>query len=231
MWPPARLSSRAPGPGSDIRVIVPEELLAFCVVAAVFSVSPGPDTLLVVNRALNHGRRLALLTALGSASGLVAWGLLSALGIAAIFSTSATAFAVLKLLGAAYLIILGLRALRRAHRGDAGSPGDPMDREAAPRWAFRQGLLTNLLNAKAGVFFVAILPQFITPRDDTLAATLVFAVVDALASLLALSCYTAVALAAAGLLRRPAARRALDRVTGAILVGLGVRLASAGSAH
>jgi threonine/homoserine/homoserine lactone efflux protein len=209
---------------------VPDELLGFCVVAALFSVSPGPDTLLVVNRALNHGRRLALLTALGSASGLVAWGLLSALGIAAIFSTSATAFAILKLLGAAYLMMLGLQAIRRAHRS-AREPAstsfdEPVRRPAAPRWAFRQGLLTNLLNAKAGVFFVAVLPQFITPRDDTLTATLVFAVVDAVASLLALSCYTAVALAAAGLLRRPAARRAVDRVTGAILLILGTRLAT-----
>jgi threonine/homoserine/homoserine lactone efflux protein len=208
---------------------VPDELLAFCAVAAVFSVSPGPDTLLVVNRALSHGRRVALLTALGSASGLVAWGLLSALGIAAIFNTSATAFAILKLLGAGYLIFLGLQAMRRAQmsaREPARSRADDPERPpAAPRWPFRQGLLTNLLNAKAGVFFVAILPQFITPRDDALTATMVFAVTDAFASLLALSCYTALALAAAGALRRPAARRAIDRVTGGVFVLLGARLA------
>ena len=197
--------------------LVPEELLAFCAVAAVFAVSPGPDTLLVVNRALSHGRRLALLTALGSASGLVAWGLLSAIGVAAIFSTSATAFAALKLLGAGYLIFLGLQALmRREH---------PRRPAAVPGGAFRQGLLTNLLNPKAGVFFVAILPQFIMPGDDALTATLVFAVTDAFASLLALSCYIALALAVAGALRRPAARRAVDRVTGGVLVLLGARLA------
>jgi threonine/homoserine/homoserine lactone efflux protein len=213
-------------------VILPDELIAFCAVAAVFSLSPGPDTLLVVNRALSHGSRLALLTALGSASGLVAWGLLSAIGIAALFSTSATAFAILKLLGAAYLILLGLQAIRRAHRsaGEA-APASPADRtRLPPRSAYRQGLLTNLLNAKAGVFFVAILPQFITPRDDTFTATLIFAVVDAVASLAALSCYTALALAAAGLLRRPAARRAVDRVTGTLLVALGARLATASRA-
>lgn len=215
--------------------MVPQELLAFCAVAAVFAVSPGPDALLVVNRALNQGRRLALLTALGSASGLVAWGLLSALGIAAILSRSATAFTVLKTLGAAYLILLGLQAIRRARRSAAepkSMPGEQsIRRPVAPGAAFRQGLLTNLLNAKAGVFFVAILPQFITPQDDTLTATLVFAVVDAIASLLALSCYTALALAAAGVLRRPAARRTVDRVTGAILVLLGARLATAARAH
>jgi threonine/homoserine/homoserine lactone efflux protein len=212
---------------------VPDELLAFCAVAAVFSVSPGPDTLLVVNRALSHGRRVALLTALGSASGLVAWGLLSALGIAAIFNTSATAFAILKLLGAGYLVFLGVQAMRRAQMSaqmSAREPArsradDPEHPPAAPRWPFRQGLLTNLINAKAGVFFVAILPQFITPRDDALTATMVFALTDAFASLLALSCYTALALAAAGALRRPAARRAIDRVTGGVFVLLGARLA------
>jgi RhtB (resistance to homoserine/threonine) family protein len=208
--------------------VVPHELLAFCAIAAVFSVSPGPDTLLVVNRAVSHGRRLALLTALGSASGLVAWGVLSALGIAAVLSASATAFAILKLLGAAYLIFLGVQAIRRAHRSArdpaTGDSDDETRPAAAPR-AFRQGLLTNLLNAKAGVFFVAILPQFITPRDDALTATLVFAVVDALVSLVALSCYTALALAVGRTLRRPAARRAFDRVTGAVLVTIGARLA------
>jgi RhtB (resistance to homoserine/threonine) family protein len=209
--------------------LVPDELAAFCAVAALFSVSPGPDTLLVVNRALTDGRRLALLTALGSASGLVVWGLLSALGIAAIFSTSATAFAILKLLGAGYLIFLGLQALRRANRSAretaSSRRADPESPPATPNRAFRQGLLTNLLNAKAGVFFVAILPQFLTPSDDALTATLIFAVTDAFASLLALSCYTALALAAAGALRRPAARRAIDRVTGGVLVLLGARLA------
>jgi RhtB (resistance to homoserine/threonine) family protein len=209
---------------------MPEELLAFGVVAAVFSISPGPDTLLVVNRAISQGRSPALLTALGSATGLVAWGLLSALGIAAALSTSATAFATLKLFGAAYLIFLGLQALRRAHRSarePAGSHRHSPDRPAVPpHRAFRQGLLTNLLNPKAGIFFVAVLPQFVTPRDDALMATLVFAVMDALTSLLALSCYTGLALAAAGVMRRPAVRRAVDRMTGGVLVILGARLAA-----
>ena len=206
-------------------LLVPEQLLAFCAMAAVFSVSPGPDTVLVVNRALQHGRRVALLTAMGSASGLVAWGLLSALGVAAILSTSATAFALLKLGGAGYLVFLGLQALRGAHRS-ARDPAvaSPDDHAPDSPRAFRQGLLTNLLNPKAGVFFVAVLPQFVTARDHVLAATLTFAVVDAFLSLLALSLYTAVALAAADALQSPAARRAIDRVTGGALVLAGARL-------
>jgi threonine/homoserine/homoserine lactone efflux protein len=215
-------------------VTMPDRLLAFCVVAAVFSVSPGPDTLLVVNRALTHGRGVALMTALGSASGLVAWGLLSAVGIAGVLSTSATAFTILKLVGAAYLVLLGVRAIGRA-RHIAAEPavpagGDPPG-STGPRQAFRQGLLSNLLNAKAGVFFVAIVPQFMTVRDDALSATMVFAVVDAFASVAALSCYAAVALAAARLLRQPAARRAVDRLSGAVLIGLGAKIATAGTAH
>jgi threonine/homoserine/homoserine lactone efflux protein len=209
--------------------LVPDELLAFCAVAAVFSASPGPDTMLVVNRALTDGRRPALFTALGSASGLVAWGLLSALGVAAVFNTSATAFAMLKLLGAGYLVFLGVRAIGRARRSarDSASPAadTPTRARAAAPQAFRQGLTTNLLNPKAGVFFVAILPQFITPHDDAITATVFFAVLDAFASFLALSCYAGLALAAAAVLRTPAARRVIDRVTGAVLVVLGARLA------
>jgi threonine/homoserine/homoserine lactone efflux protein len=200
---------------------MPEELLAFGAVAALFSVSPGPDTLLVVNRAISQGRSPALLTALGSATGLVVWGLLSAVGVAAVLETSATAFATLKLGGAGYLIFLGTQAMRRgSQKCDPDLPAAP------PRWAFRQGLLTNLLNPKAGIFFVAVLPQFVRPHDDALMATMVFAVTDALTSLLALSCYTAVALAAAGVMRRPAVRRTMDRVTGGVLIALGARLAA-----
>ena len=140
----------------------------------------------------------------------------------------------LKLAGAAYLIVLGLLAIRRARRDAAEqlpaasrstSPATATGRRP-PRWAYGQGLLTNLLNPKAGVFFVAVLPQFVGPGENVLATTVIFAAVDAVISLLALVLYGTLALGAGSLLRRPAARRALDRVTGAILVAFGVRLAA-----
>jgi threonine/homoserine/homoserine lactone efflux protein len=199
-------------------------------VAVVFSLSPGPDTVLVVNRALGHGCRTALVTALGSASGLLVWGIASAVGIAAVFRASATAFTAMRLAGAAYLVVLGLQAIHRARQQAAESAQAPVpgltERRQPPRRRFRQGLLTNLLNPKAGAFFVAVLPQFIGVDQSVLATTLFFATLDAGIAMIAPSLYTMLALGAGALLRRPAARRAVDRVSGAILIVLGIRLAA-----
>lgn len=206
--------------------LMPSQFLGFVAVAAVFCLTPGPDTVLVVNRALGLGRRHALLTATGSACGLVAWGALASVGVAAIFETSATAFTTLKLVGSGYLVLLGIQALLRAHRDAAAASADAHPAERTHPSAFRQGLLTNLLNPKAGVFFVAVMPQFIAGDDNVLMGTLLLAVLDAILSLTALSLYTMVALTSQRLLRRQVARRAMDRVSGAVLIGLGVRLAA-----
>ena len=207
-------------------------LLPFCAVAVLFSLSPGPDTVLVVSRALAHGPRSALLTALGCASGLLVWGIASAVGVAAIFNASATLFTALKLAGAGYLILLGLQAIRRAHHDAAEvtetTGAQTTNRRQPPRWTFRQGLLTNLLNPKAGVFFIAVLPQFVDATDSVLTTTLIFAIVDACISMFALSLYMTLALGAGTLLRRPAARRAVDRISGASLIIFGIRLAISG---
>ena len=209
---------------------MPSELFSFCVVAMLFALSPGPDTVLVVSRALAHGRHSALRTALGCASGLLVWGIASAVGVAAIFNASATLFTALKLAGAAYLIVLGLHAIGRAHHHASKAiqtmGAQPPHRPQPPRWTFRHGLLTNLLNPKAGVFFIAVLPQFIHASDNVLTTTLIFAVVDACISMFALSLYMTLALGAGSLLRRPAAGRAVDRISGASLIIFGIRLAT-----
>ena len=200
---------------------MPEHLWAFLGVAAVFSFIPGPDALLVVNRSLSYGRRTALLTATGCAAGLTVWAALSSLGLAAIFDASAVAFSVLKFVGVAYLMLLGVQALRSSwQRDDRTAPN-----AAPPRRPFVQGLLTNLLNPKAGAFFVAVLPQFVAPGESVLPTTLVFGAIDSLVSLAALSAYCALALVVGAALRAPRARQLLDRLTGVILIGLGVRLA------
>jgi RhtB (resistance to homoserine/threonine) family protein len=208
---------------------MPTQLWPFIAIGTVFSLSPGPDTVLVVNRALGAGRKDALVTALGSASGLLVWGVASAFGIAAIFAASAVAFTGLKIVGAGYLLYLGIQAILRARR-HATQAADSMSEESShvtdsPRRAFQRGLFTNLLNPKAGAFFVAILPQFISPGEDVLATTLIFAAVDAGLSMSALSLYAFLALATGRILRRASTRRIFDRVTGIILVALGVRLA------
>jgi threonine/homoserine/homoserine lactone efflux protein len=146
------------------------------------------------------------------------WGAASACGVAAVLNASAEVFTAVKLAGAGYLVWLGLKAVR--HAGDHGASGRA--RAGSP---FRQGLLCNLLNPKAGIFFTALLPQFVSPDDPALLVSLLMTAIAAAASLAWLSLYATVVPRAGDVLRRPPVRRALDRATGAVLIGLGVRLA------
>jgi threonine/homoserine/homoserine lactone efflux protein len=192
---------------------------AFIAVAAVLTLTPGVDMALVTRTALERGPRAARLTAAGICSGLLVWAALSALGVAAVLSASAEVYTVLRLAGAAYLLFLGVQALLRA----AGP-----DRVEAPRAhgaPFRQGLVTNLLNPKIAVFYTTFLPQFIGPHQPVLLTSLLLASIHAALSLLWLSAYGTVVARAGDVLRRGRARRALEALSGAVLVGLGVRLA------
>jgi RhtB (resistance to homoserine/threonine) family protein len=193
-------------------------LLPFVGAAIVIALTPGADTALVVRTALVAGAAPARRTALGTVSGLMVWGAASACGVAAILNASAEAYTTVKLAGAAYLIWLGIQAIRRAgeHEPAGGAQsGSP----------FRQGLLCNLLNPKAGVFFTALLPQFVSPQDPALAVSLLLTAIAAVTSLMWLTVYATLVPRAGDVLRRPSVRRALDRVTGTVLIGLGVRLA------
>ena len=194
-------------------------ILAFTAVAALLTITPGVDMALVTRTALERGPRAARFTAAGICSGLLVWAVLSAVGVAALLATSAEVYTVLRLAGAAYLIYLGVQGLLRA----AGP-----DRIEAPRTQgspFRQGLTTNLLNPKIAVFYTTFLPQFIGPHDPVFATSLLLASIHAALSLVWLSGYGSFVARAGDLLRRGRARRALDAVSGFVLVGLGVRLA------
>jgi threonine/homoserine/homoserine lactone efflux protein len=195
------------------------QLLPFVGAAVLIALTPGADTALVVRNALVAGAPAARRTALGSTSGLLVWGAASACGIAAVLAASAAVFTTVKLAGAAYLIWLGLRAILRA---GAHAPEERRARGGSP---FRQGLLCNLLNPKAGVFFTALLPQFVSPQDPVLVVSLLMTAIAAVASLAWLSVYAALVPRAGDVLRRPPVRRALDRLTGVVLIGLGARLA------
>jgi threonine/homoserine/homoserine lactone efflux protein len=201
-------------------------LLAFAGVAAVIVVVPGPDMALVLRNGLRGGRRAALATALGINAGLVVWALAAALGVAALLQASATAFTLLKLAGAAYLAYLGLRLLLDSFRSRR-----PVNEVAAPApalpagAALRQGLLTNLLNPKVAVVFTTLIPQFVEPGAGAGTQTVALAAIFVLMGLIWLTAY---ALAVAGVgrvLARPGVRAWVERVTGAILVALGFRLA------
>jgi RhtB (resistance to homoserine/threonine) family protein len=204
------------------------EVLAFTAVAALLTVAPGPDTFLVVRNSLRGGRRDGVATALGISSGLWFHALLSAIGVSAVLAHSATAFLVLKAGGAAYLAWLGLQSLRAA----AGSPARlPMD--AAPparvtgRRSFREGLLTNLLNPKVIVFYLALLPQFISPGDPVIAKSLLLAAIHGVLGIAWLAFVSWGVDRSRQLFLRPRPRRFMDGLCGLVLVGFGLRLALA----
>lgn len=201
-------------------------LWLFVGIAAVVIVVPGPDTAIVTKNALLHGRRAALGTSFGVSTGLAVWTVASALGVASIVRASDTAFTVLKLIGAAYLVWLGIQALRAAGRVRS----DP-DRESARRTAldgrrgFRQGLLSDLANPKIGAFFTGLLPQFAGAGHSVLLPFLVLGGLFVLMTVVWLCGYALVAVRASAVLQRPRVKAAIDRVSGAILIGFGIRLA------
>lgn len=197
-------------------------MLAFAGVVAVIVVVPGPDMALVLQNGLARGRRAALETALGINAGLLVWAVAAALGIAALLHASAPAFTALKLAGAAYLVWLGLRALRDAWRGGAGPEERPALRQSSP---FRQGLLTNLLNPKIALVFTTLIPQFVDPGKPAVAQTLLLAAVFICMGLVWLTSYALLVARIGALLRRSPVRRVLNAVTGTVLTALGVRVA------
>jgi threonine/homoserine/homoserine lactone efflux protein len=208
----------------DGGVTVGTAVLTFAVVALALTLTPGLDTALVLRAALTRGRREAAATALGIVTGLFVWGAAAAVGVSALLTASQVCYDVLRAAGAAYLLWFGLRLLVRAVRGSAGADQDAVVRGSAWR-AARQGLVTNLLNPKIGVFYVALLPQFLPPGSDPLAMGLLLAGVHGVMSLAWFAVLITLASVLGRWLRRPATARTIDGVTGTTLIGFGVKLA------
>ena len=190
-------------------------------VLALLTVSPGADMALVAKITLERGRRDALLATMGICSGLLVHATASALGLSVILATSAEAFTVVKLVGAAYLVYLGVQALRSSFRHETVAAVAPR-RGTAP---FVQGLLSNVLNPKVAVFYLTFMPQFMSPGDNVLVRSLAFAVAHGIMGLAWLTAYAYVLSRISVVLGRSGVRRWLERVTGAVLVALGLRLA------
>jgi threonine/homoserine/homoserine lactone efflux protein len=203
------------------------ELVAFVPVAAVVICTPGPDTALTIRNALAGGRAAGILTAAGVAIGQGVWTVAASLGLTGLLRASAPAFLALKVAGAAYLIFLGIQSLRaaRARRGH-----DAVDAQARqpmrPVRALRQGLLNDLGNPKMAGFFVGLLPQFAGTGRGSLVAFLGFGFLFCLLTFCWLTFYSLVVARARALFDRPRIRRALDALTGCVLIGLGIRLAA-----
>lgn len=204
-------------------------LWAFVGVAALVIVTPGPDTALTVRNALLGGRAGGAATALGVALGQAVWTLAASAGIAALLVASEPAFVAVKLVGAAYLVFLGLQSLRAAWRGggdEHASVAGTATRRLRPAVALRQGVINDLGNPKMAVFFTTLLPQFAPSDGPTFATLLAFGLLFCAMTFAWLLAYSVVVARAGEALRRPRIRRTLDAVMGAALLALGVRVAA-----
>lgn len=194
--------------------------LAGLAVLALLTVSPGADMALVAKITLERGRRAALLATIGICSGLLVHATASALGLSVILATSAEAFTIVKLAGAAYLAYLGVQALRSSFRPEVAE-GAPPRRRANP---YLQGVFSNVLNPKVAVFYLTFLPQFMSPGDNVLARSLAFALAHGVMGIVWLSAYAYVLSRVSAVLGGTSVRRWLERVTGGVLIALGARL-------
>jgi len=198
----------------------------FLVAVIALVLTPGQDTMFIVGRSLSGGSRCGLAAAAGVCVGSMVHTLAAAFGLSVLLATSAAAFAVVKFAGALYLIYLGAKLLlsRLPASGLATVAGA---RSVRPSQAFLQGILTNVLNPKVALFFLAFLPQFIDAAHPSKVAA--FLLLGATFITLGTAWSVVLALGAARLqgffMRRPGARVALDRTVGGLFVALGVRLA------
>lgn len=201
-------------------------LLAFAAFAAVLTITPGLDTVLVLRTTAGRGRRAGFAAALGISVGCLCWALASALGISALLTASRLGYEVLRWLGVGYLCWLGVRTLWTARRPEP-STVDVEPEPARTGAALRTGLGTNLLNPKVGAFYLSVLPQFLPAGVDPLLAGTALGAVHVLEGALWLSLLILAVDRAGRWLSGPAVRRRLDQVTGVVFLGFGAKLAVA----
>ncbi|MFI0371214.1 LysE family translocator [Actinomadura sp. 1N219] len=198
--------------------------LAFAAVAALVTITPGVDTMLVLRTTVTSGRRTGYLASAGVASGLLCWAAASAAGLTALLAASQIAFDVLRVAGACYLLWLGGQALWKARRRTRDSEEAP-DASVSGVTALRTGLTSNLLNPKVGVFYMSMLPQFIPDGAPMFGTSMLFGVIHVAEVLMWLALVVVAASAARRVLSRPAVKRRLQQVTGLAFIGFGVRVA------
>ncbi len=205
--------------------MTPVSYLAFCGLCVLLAITPGPDTFLTLRYSLVR-TRLGLAAATGSSLGSLLWAALVGVGLAALLEQSADAYRIVKILGGLYLVYLGFRAFwssrKSAHPKDAARTAAPTARGRGAGGAFTAGLLSCSLNPKVGLFFLAVVPQFLPAHGDRFALTMALGATDAVVSMAYLSCVGLVAAKANAWLKRPKVTRALERVSGGILALLGV---------
>ncbi|NHZ44801.1 LysE family translocator [Massilia aquatica] len=200
------------------------DLPLFILSGLLLNIMPGPDSLLIMTRSATQGRRAGVAATLGIGAGTMIHILAAALGLSAILATSATAFMVVKYIGAAYIIYMAIGLLRSKRR----DPAAPITVAPLPyAKIFAQGFLTNVLNPKVAVFFLAFVPQFISP--DASGKALAFVILGCIFNLNGMLWCTSLALftaqASARIKINPSVSLWLNRVTGGLFIWLGIKLA------
>ena len=203
---------------------VDPRLYAFIGVAALLTIMPGADMALVTKNVLAVGRGRAMLTIVGICTGCLIHATASALGLSAILATSATAFNVVKTLGAGYLIWIGIQSIRESRQVMAAGQSSE-DARRAKFGPFLQGFLTNILNPKVAVFYLTFLPQFISPGEPVFRRSLFLASIHIAMGFVWLTAYAWFIDRVGAVLTRPRVKMWLERVTGGLLIALGARLA------
>lgn len=197
-------------------------LLAFAAAALLLSVTPGLDTAMTIRTAAAEGPRRALMAVFGIGLGCLCWGLAAALGLGLLLAASSLAYTALKWVGAAYLCYLGVGLLLKPRERIDFGAARPAGR--SHNW-FLRGFLTNILNPKVGVFYVSFLPQFIPAGYDPPPIILLLALIHAVIGTAWLALLVAAMRPLKRWLERRSVVRALDRVTGAVFIGFGLKLA------
>jgi RhtB (resistance to homoserine/threonine) family protein len=205
---------------------MPDHAFVFVGVVALLTITPGADMAMVARSVFTGGRRDAFATTLGISAGCFVWACASALGVAAVLAASQTAYDALRLVGAAYLVWLGVQSLLAARSGGAVAAAASRGSASLQAHPFRQGLLTNLFNPKIAVFYSTFLPQFIGPGDPALLISMLLACVHIAFGIAWLSFYAWLLDRAVEAFKGSRVRRALDALTGTVLIGLGLRLAA-----
>ena len=208
-------------------------LVAFLGISILVIATPGQDTALTIRNTLVGGRAGGIATAVGVVSGLATWTVATSAGLAALLVASQPLFLALRLAGAAYLVFLGIQALRAALFPPSESPSPstsgafPSSSRGGPgRGFYLQGLLSNLSNPKIVFFFLSLLPQFIERGQASFGRLLLLGLIFCCMTLTWLTLYAVVVARVGDFLRRDRVRHALEATTGLVLIGLGLRLAT-----
>ncbi|MFF4081605.1 LysE family translocator [Streptomyces sp. NPDC001777] len=200
------------------------QLLAATGVLAVLTMVPGPDMAVVTKRAIASGRRDGLRTVGGITTGLLIWGALTVVGLAAVLAASATAYTVVKLAGAVYLGFLGIQALSQSRRGRSTAPAPGVPAPVGNPWS--TGLISNVFNPKIAVFYTGLLPTLAPSGFSPHGGMALLVLIHAVLTLVWLGGYVLVLTKARAFFEKPAVRRVMDRVTGVVLIGFGIKVAA-----